>query len=436
MAINFPDSPSLDDEYTFSGRTWRYTAEGTWVVVSAGGGASVTVSDTAPSSPTHGDLWWDSTDGTMYIYYDDGDSEQWVVTTPVEVVDGNNANALRNRIVNPGMRHSQQNGTTAGSTDVYYAADQFAYSRTHDGTITYGQVAVASPGGSTHRTRATVTGTDASIGAPQFAILYQPLEGRRMADALFGTADAKTILVRFGWKAPAGTYCVSIRNNGASRSYVREFTSTGSDQVVELTFPGDTSGSWPTDGTVWGTINWALAAGTDFQGSANSWNGANDIATSNQANFLATNAQVAELFDVGLYVDVANEGEFPNFELPSWEEDLRLCHRYFYQWSGAASINTPWAMAQQITTTTGFSYQRAPVPMRITPALTVSLASHFSTYNGAGTPVACTAVTLNAVSTNEILRLDHTVAAGLTAGQAGVLTNNSTSARLDFSARL
>jgi hypothetical protein len=42
------------------------------------GGAIVT-SDTAPASPVDGTLWWDSADGQLYVYYDDGTSQQWVV---------------------------------------------------------------------------------------------------------------------------------------------------------------------------------------------------------------------------------------------------------------------------------------------------------------------------------------------------------------------
>jgi hypothetical protein len=44
----------------------------------AGGGASVTISPTAPGSPSAGDLWFNSENGTLYVYYDDGDSQQWV----------------------------------------------------------------------------------------------------------------------------------------------------------------------------------------------------------------------------------------------------------------------------------------------------------------------------------------------------------------------
>ena len=48
-----------------------------------GGGANVTVSSNPPTSPTpsNGDLWWDSDIGELYIYYTDGDSNQWVETS-------------------------------------------------------------------------------------------------------------------------------------------------------------------------------------------------------------------------------------------------------------------------------------------------------------------------------------------------------------------
>lgn len=33
---------------------------------------------TAPSSPIEGDTWWDSETGTTFVYYNDGDTGQWV----------------------------------------------------------------------------------------------------------------------------------------------------------------------------------------------------------------------------------------------------------------------------------------------------------------------------------------------------------------------
>jgi len=45
---------------------------------SGGGGSTVTISDTPPSSPSVGNMWWNSTLATMFIYYYDGNSYQWV----------------------------------------------------------------------------------------------------------------------------------------------------------------------------------------------------------------------------------------------------------------------------------------------------------------------------------------------------------------------
>jgi len=39
----------------------------------------VTISATAPASPAVGNLWWDSNGGQLYVWYDDGTSQQWVV---------------------------------------------------------------------------------------------------------------------------------------------------------------------------------------------------------------------------------------------------------------------------------------------------------------------------------------------------------------------
>jgi microcystin-dependent protein len=48
----------------------------------AGSGASVTVGDAAPATPGGGDLWWDSANGRLFVYYIDIDSSQWVDASP------------------------------------------------------------------------------------------------------------------------------------------------------------------------------------------------------------------------------------------------------------------------------------------------------------------------------------------------------------------
>ena len=51
-------------------------SDGFFISSSAGGGSSVTVSDSAPGSPSEGDLWWKSDDGNLYVYYDG----YWVIS--------------------------------------------------------------------------------------------------------------------------------------------------------------------------------------------------------------------------------------------------------------------------------------------------------------------------------------------------------------------
>lgn len=56
-------------------------ANSQWIPGEGGGGASVTISTNAPEDPELGDLWFDSTLAALFIYYNDGDSSQWVEVT-------------------------------------------------------------------------------------------------------------------------------------------------------------------------------------------------------------------------------------------------------------------------------------------------------------------------------------------------------------------
>ena len=44
--------------------------------------AAPEISPLPPSNPENGQLWWDSSDGRLYIYYTDVNSSQWVPATP------------------------------------------------------------------------------------------------------------------------------------------------------------------------------------------------------------------------------------------------------------------------------------------------------------------------------------------------------------------
>jgi hypothetical protein len=66
---------------TFDGKLFIKTDQSGTVAVAeigAGGGSTVTIASTPPGSPNVGDIYWDDVDGSAYIYYDDGNTQQWV----------------------------------------------------------------------------------------------------------------------------------------------------------------------------------------------------------------------------------------------------------------------------------------------------------------------------------------------------------------------
>jgi len=247
--------------------------------------------------------------------------------------NGLNFRVPKNYIVNPGMRISQENGTSSGAINGYYPVDQWYMSHFQDGTLTAQQIASATPGGSENRIRMTVTSADTSIAAGQYAILAQRFEGLRTADLQWGTANATDVVLRFGFKGPAGTYAVTMANQDANRSFVREFTISGGDANTDtlqtLTFPGDTSGTWDKDNTLSVFLTFTFAIGSTYQTTPDSWQAGNYFGTSSTSNGIGTDSDVFELFDVGLYADPDSTGVAPRFELPHYDTDLLECQRYY-----------------------------------------------------------------------------------------------------------
>ena len=81
-AIDFPNSPSVNDTHTVGNRVWKWNGT-TWdalrtTISYATGATGPTGQDgqfsvsatTAPSSPEEGDAWYDSASGDIFIYYD------------------------------------------------------------------------------------------------------------------------------------------------------------------------------------------------------------------------------------------------------------------------------------------------------------------------------------------------------------------------------
>ena len=84
VTLNFPDSPTLNQTYTFQGKTWRWNGTA-WQAVNGSvgytgskGESTFTLGPTPPLNPIVGDRWYNTTDGVLLVYVYDGVNYFWV----------------------------------------------------------------------------------------------------------------------------------------------------------------------------------------------------------------------------------------------------------------------------------------------------------------------------------------------------------------------
>jgi hypothetical protein len=247
----------------------------------------------------------------------------------------------KNYIVNGGMQVNQENPGVTGTTSSFYPVDQFWLPFSHAGSVSMVQAASPTPGASPNRLRVTVNTADATVGAGDFLVILQRIEGSRIADLRSGSAQAKTITIQFGCKGPAGTYGLTLRNGSFIRAYAAEFViaagEANTDVIKSVTIALDQAGTWATDNSLGIDVAWVLMLGSNGTLSPNVWAGANaamPAGSGNVSNFMGTSGNVFELFDVGLY-----EGPIaPAFQLPDFPSELMLSKRY---WRSTYEQGTP-----------------------------------------------------------------------------------------------
>lgn len=83
MALTFPSSPTNGQIYTdtVTGNRYMYdSTNGVWKY--AANNVGMTISSAPPPGAAPGAMWYNKEVGRTFIYYDDGDSKQWVETVP------------------------------------------------------------------------------------------------------------------------------------------------------------------------------------------------------------------------------------------------------------------------------------------------------------------------------------------------------------------
>ena len=127
------------------------------------------------------------------------------------------------------------------------------------------------------------TTAEAAVAADEVVSITHVIEGYN-----FRPFYNKTATFSFWVKATkTGIYCVHFKSGASDRSYVVEYTinaaSTWEKKTITLTF-NYTGGTWDYANGAGLLIGWIILCGSDRQGVANTWNSANDMATSNQVN--------------------------------------------------------------------------------------------------------------------------------------------------------
>jgi len=276
-----------------------------------------------------------------------------------------------NRFTNPAFQISQVNGMTNGTNVAgLVMADEYYLYYTSNVGIYQGQlVASPTPKGSLNRMRVTINTADPTLASGEWLTLSTGIEGNRMADAQFGTANAKPLVVRFGWRSPAGTYNFNIRNRAFTRSFIAPFTvsageaNTDTEQIIIV--PPCTDGVWDTDTNAWAFCYWLMANfNTITANNANQWVVGNYAGLVGLSNGWSTAGNVFEMFDVGLYVDPNCTGQPPEWEIPDITEVWRLCQRYYAKvYTLRGVVGTATLIARAGTP--------LPVPMRVVPSLSI-----------------------------------------------------------------
>ena len=260
---------------------------------------------------------------------------------------------LRNRIINGNMTIDQRNGgaqiTAANLVSSAYMVDRWIYLSSQAAKFTAQQNAgaVTTAVGFPNYLGMTVASAF-SVGASDYSLINQLIEGFNFADFGFGTASAKTVTLSFVvYSSLTGTFGGSIRNSGNTRSYPFTYSipTANTWTTISVTIAGDTSGTWigATNG-VGVQVGFGLGAGTTYSGTAGAWASANYVTATGAVSVVGTAS--ATFYITGVQLEVGTVAT--PFERRQYGQELALCQRYYEK-----SYNNSVAVPTAVTAGTG-----------------------------------------------------------------------------------
>jgi hypothetical protein len=347
--------------------------------------------------------------------------------------------AMRNRIINGAMVIDQRNaGASVTPTSSSYTLDRWYTILTQSSKFSVQQNAgsVTPPVGFSKYIGITSL-SSYSVGAGDYFLLTQSIEGFNTADFGFGTANASTVTLSFWVRSSlTGTFGGSLVNSGFSRSYPFTYTISAANtwEQKTVTIAGDTTGTWigATNG-IGLRVQFGLGVGSTYSGTAGSWAATEYDSATGATSVVGTNG--ATFYITGVQLEKGSTAT--SFDYRPYGTELALCQRYYYKIQ-ATGDNSTFGIGMATTSTVADCLINFPVSMRTAPSSLEQsgTATQYRLRQG-GTEITCSAVPAFVfTSTLTTSTVRGTVASGLTAASAIPLRSTSTDAYLAWSAEL
>lgn len=252
---------------------------------------------------------------------------------------------FRNRIINGQMYIDQRNNGAAqnaldGSPKTY-TVDRMWYGASAVGKFNSQRnaAAVALPSGASYYLGLTSTATTA-VGASDFYILGQSIEGFNIQDFGFGTATATSISLSFYVRSSlTGVFAGAFRNNATNRSYVFTYTISLAntwEKIIVQNVPGDTTGTWLATNGIGLEVIFSLGVGSDFQTAPGTWATGNYLGTNTSINVVSISGATFYITSLQLEPGAVTT----TFENRLYGFELEQCQRYCPVISGVGTSGT------------------------------------------------------------------------------------------------
>ena len=347
----------------------------------------------------------DGTNGITTPTYGGADTSEYLV--PVT--------QFKNRIINGAMVIDQRNAGASG-TAFGYTVDRWAYSANQASKLTWQQNAgsVTPPTGFSNYLGIT-SSSAYSVGATDYFLLTQSIEGFNFADCAWGTANAKTITLSFWVRSSlTGTFGGALQNSAQDRSYPFSYTISSANtwEQKSVTIAGDTSGTWigATNG-IGLRIYFSVGTGSTYSTAANAWANGFFTAPTGAVSVVGTNG--ATFYITGVQLEVGSTAT--SFDYRPYGTELQLCQRYY------ARIVDPTCRGVSTSAAAGGASRLSvmfPVTMRAYPTFTTS--GTFNFWNGSTTRTATTATGIFGSTSTNMLDFDMDINAAFPAASQAV----------------